>query len=330
MMMSGIRAVALLLGMILAFNCNAEINIGVAIPNQGEIQGKAPKILDSRLKTAISTCGVSSTQWGDFFLVPTAIVLNEDLVEAAMANIYKVELDLTLSIEQLATGTNYGSETWSVKGTGKSRDAAILNAVSSWRGDSRFTQYIDRSKKAIEEYFTTNCQALINKAQQKAKAGEYEEALATLSSFPTNIPGAEKVLAEMNSIYDQMIAKDCGAALNQARSALAMSDYQTAAEYLANIDAMSPCASDAAVMQNKIRTSIAEDDQRQYQREQAELDRQERQENARMMSEERLKTASMQSNERRERARLKAISDVAKAYYGRKVVNNYHAHYHIW
>lgn len=298
---------------------SAEINIGVAIPTQGELQGKAPKVLDSRLKTAISTCGVSSTQWGDFFLVPTATIINEELVEAGMANIYKIELDLTLSIEQLATGTNYGSETWSVKGSGKSRDAAILNAVSSWRGDHRFTEYINRSKKAIEEYFATNRDALINKARQKAKAGEYEEALAVLSSFPTNIPGAESVLAEMNSIYDLMIAKDCGAALNQARSALAMSDYQTAAEYLANIDATSPCASEAAAMQDKIRTSIAEDDQLQYQREQAELDRQDRQENARMKSEE-----------RREKARLKAISDVAKAYYGRKVVNNYNTHYHVW
>lgn len=302
-----------------AFVASAEINIGVAIPTQGEIQGKAPKVLDSRLKTAISTCGVSSTQWGDFFLVPTATIINEELVEAGMANIYKIELDLTLSIEQLATGTNYGSETWSVKGTGKSRDAAILNAVSSWRGGQKFTDYIGRSKKAIEEYFTTNRQALINKARQKAKAGEYDEALAVLSSFPTNIPGAESVLAEMNSIYDLMIAKDCGAALNQARSALAMSDYQTAAEYLANIDATSPCASEAAAMQKKIRTSIAADDERQYQREQAQLDREERRENA-----------VIQSNERREKARLKAISDVAKAYYGRKVVNNYHAHYHVW
>ncbi len=294
----------------------AEINIGVAIPNDGQVSEKSLRMLDSRLKREVSSCGVSSTQWGDFFLVPKLTVASEETIETGMKKIFSMEIDMTLSIEQLATGTNYGSETWTLKGTGDTRDKAMLNAFNNWRGGSTFSSYIDKSKRSIEEYFVSNRQALLNKASQKAKAGEYDEALAILSSYPTNLQGSDAVIAQMTKIYEQMLANECGLAIQQARSALAINDYGTAAYYLAQIKPDSPCVTESHKLQDRIRSQSKQDQDEEYARQQAEADRAERREGARLRSAERL-----------EKARIKAVSDIAKAYYQR---TQRHYHYHVW
>lgn len=302
---------------LVALSAQAEINIGVAVPEQGNIQGNAIRILNSRLKTAVTQCGVSSTQWGDFFLVPTATVTSEEVVETGMSKITRYEIDMTLTIRQLTTDTDYGAQSWKLKGTGTTREKAMMNAFSAWKSDAEFRHFIESSKQSIETYFVTNREALMGKARQKANAGQYDEALAILSSYPTNLEGSGQVLAEMNAIYDHMLANECGEALLQARSALAMEDYSTAAEYIAHIAPDSPCVAEAKELQVKITARRDAVDQRQYQREQAQLDRDERQANA-----------ARSSHERLEKARYNAIASVAKAYYNRRMPTyHYHIHY---
>lgn len=300
-----------------ALCAHAEINIGVAVPEQGNIQGDAIRILDARLKTAVTQCGVSSTQWGDFFLVPTATITGEELVETGMGKITRFEIDMTLTIRQLTTETDYGAQSWQLKGSGTTRDKAMMNAFSTWKSDAAFRNFIESSKQSIEAYFVSNREALLGKARQKANAGQYDEALAILSTYPTNLEGSDKVLGEMNAIYDHMLANECGEALLQARSALAMDDYSTAAEYIAHVAPDSPCMDEARELQAKITARRDAVDQLQYQREEAQRDREERQANAERNSRERL-----------ERARYNAITSVAKAYYNRRMPSyHYHIHY---
>lgn len=301
-----------------ALPLDAEINIGVAIPKQGEIQGQCVRMLDSRLKRAISDCGVSSAQWGDFFLVPTATVSEEEIIETGMSNIYKVQVDLTLGVCQLANDATYGSESWTLKGSGPNREKAMMSAFTNWKGGPQFTGFIEETKKKIEDYFISNRASLLAKAKQKTECGEYEEALAILNTYPSNLDGFSEVLDQINSTYLRLSQSDCSAIMLQARSALAMSDYQEAANQLAAIDAMSPCAEEAKEMQAKIRANIKAEEQEAYARQEADKDRAER-----------IQMAHLNSSERREKARLKAAAEITKAYYQR-TQPTYYMGYHIF
>lgn len=283
----------------------AEISIGVAIPDSDSLLGEnGMKMLSSRLKTAVSTCGVASDQWGDFYLVPTVAVTDEKVAETGMRNVYNVTVDLTLNVSQLPGNAEYGSDFWTLKGCGASRQKAISEALGKFRADARFKEFVAAVKGKIEDYFVQNREALLSRAKRLASTQQYDEAIATLYSYPANLQGYETVNAAISDIYRMSLANDCGSLLQAARSAFASHQYEEAAQILADINPQSACAAEAKTLQNEIHSRIQSDIIRSERREDAEKER----------------AAKTESR------RLTAIQNMVKAYY-KRTWPQYHYHF---
>ena len=76
-----------------------EVNIGVVVPEQqAEIQNDAFNLLNTRLKAVAAKNGVASDVFGEFVMYPVVNVLDSQLVEGGMRNMYLVEVDLDLFV----------------------------------------------------------------------------------------------------------------------------------------------------------------------------------------------------------------------------------------
>ena len=93
--------------------------IGVIVPdNQEKIDNSACKMLHTRIQQLMASVGCSSMQRSGLIVYPTINILNEELVEGGLKNIYITELEITLFIYHIDTKTHFGSYAFNVKGNG--------------------------------------------------------------------------------------------------------------------------------------------------------------------------------------------------------------------
>lgn len=294
----------LIVVLMLSFSLRAqnEITIGLIMPEE-ELNGIKPdayKLLQTKLEKMLTTSGVSS-YGGDFVMYPTVNIVEENLIEGGIKNFFKVKIELNLNIVNLSSSTLFSSESWPLTGTAERwRSDAVRNAFTQLKGtDPRFKAFVDVTKKKICEYYETNKAAILSKASTLASTGEYEEALAVLSVYPSQVSGYNEAQELMQKIYLQYVNANAARIMNEARAAYAIKDYANAVELAAQIPSESSYYKEAKTIIDQIRATVN--------KEQDEA-------NARAM-----KALEMAADV--EKTRINAAASVARAYYGRTVVN---------
>lgn len=272
--------------------------ISVAMPNNCVLDNNSKSLLKNKLLAMASTEGVASMECCAIALVPEVNVLNKELVEGGMRNIVTTELTITITVRNILTNAVFSSTTINTKGEGYSDAEAIRTAIRKIEPD-RYVQFIKTAKTKIIDYYRSNTSALIAKANTLANQQRFDEALATLSSYPESLSGYPQVAKAIAAIFKKAQTQYCSEILLAARAAYAERDFEGAAGLASTIDGSSNCASEAKALLNSIRNSAD-----QVYRDQVNAERQERQ------SKERVATAT-----------IKAARDVAVAYYKRQ--NNY-------
>lgn len=280
----------------------SDITIGLLMPEE-EIDGVKPssyKLLQSKLENMLTAAGVSAAG-GDFVLYPVVNIVDENLIEGGIKNFFKVKIELTLNVANLTSKTIFSSESWPLTGTAERyRSDAVRNAFNQLKGnDSRFKAFVELTKTKIGEYYETNKGSILKKASTLASTGDYEEAIAILSGYPSQVSGYNEAQNLMQKIYLQYVNGNAARILNEARAAYATKDYESAVNLASQIPAESSHYKDAKSIINQVRSTIN--------KEQAPA-------NARAM-----KALEMAADVQKTRAR--AAASVARAYYSRRVVN---------
>lgn len=289
----------LLITLITAIGINAEdAYISVAMPSDSPLDNNTKSILKNKLLNIASAEGVASMECSAIAMIPEVNVLSKELVEGGMRNITTLELSITITVRNILTNAIFNTITISAKGNGYSETEAMRSAIKSIE-PSKHLQFIKTSKEKIIAYYRNNTSSLIAKANTLASQQMYDEALATLSSYPESLSGYPQVAVAISSIFKKAQTQYCSEILLAARAAYAQRDYDGAAGLASTIDATSSCASEAKALLASIRRSAEQEYKNQL-----EMERQER------MSRERVATAT-----------IKAARDVAVAYYKRQ--NNY-------
>ena len=286
-----------------------EISIGMVFPDKDEtLDQQSYKLLQSKLQQLMSNNGVDASDQSDFLIYPVVNVVSDELVEGGMQTLHRYDIELTFNVLQYSTRAMFGSTTWSLHGDGFSVSKAFMNAVSSIsRNDPRFERFISDVKQKIVNYYIGQRDALIRKAETLAAQGQYEEAIAVLTPYPSGIAGSNEIDSHITGIFVRYQKANCTQSLQRARAAFAARDYDKALALVADLDATSSCASQAKQLTEQIRRQVNSDHQ-------AELKRQERWEQ---------QAASL------EKERIRAARDVAKAYYQRTYPPvTYHMIYH--
>ena len=298
------KSLLLLFGIVFTLSIQAQSNItiGLVMPSE-ELNGIRPdafSLLQSKLDKVLTTSGVA-TNGGDFVLYPVVNIIEESLIEGGIKNFFKVKIDLTLKVANLTTKTVFSSASWMLVGSSERvKSDAVRNAFSQLKStDPSFKTFLETTKGKICEYYESNKSAIFTQASSLANTGKYDEAMAMLLNYPSQVSGFEESQQLMQEIYLQYIESNAARILNEARAAYATKDYETAVNLAAQIPSESSKYDEAKSIINQVRTTIN--------KEQAEK-------NARIMK-------SLEIAADVEKTRINAIASVARQYYSRRVVN---------
>ncbi len=293
-----------LLGIVLSVSVKAQsdLTIGLVMPSEeiDEVKPDAYKLLQSKIEKVLTTSGVA-TYGGDFVLYPIVTIVDENLIEGGIKNFFKVKINLTLNIANLSSQTVFSSESWLLTGTAeRTRSAAVKNAFAQLNsGDPNFRIFIDDTQKKICKYYESNKKEIITKASTLASIGKYDEAIALLSGYPSQVSGYDDAQRLLQKIYLQYINANAACIMNKARSAYALNDYESAVNFAAQIPYDSSHYNEAKSLINQVRSTV--------EKERSDA-------NARLMKSLEI-AADVQKN------RINAAASVAREYYSRRVVN---------
>lgn len=266
-----LSAVVLLLCNMLFANAQESDNIVLSAyvsPTCGVPQNSYT-VLNSKLSQLITRNGFAEIQNQRFILTAKVDVITEDITDTAPA-MFAYTLNFNLYIGDGVTGQLFSSTAVEAKGVGLTKDKAYMNALRSLNvRHPAFREFINEGKDKIVEYYTRNCDKIIQKAQVLAASQEYEQAMYELSLIPNVCSDCYNKASNMiMSIYKSKTDEEGEILLAQARAAWnAGQDWDAAQEacsILAQINPVSAAFTKAQALEKQIAARVQALDKREW------------------------------------------------------------------
>jgi hypothetical protein len=223
--------------------------------------------LESKITQITTKAGLSASGYDQTFVIyPKFAVYETNVVEGGMQNITLVTAELSLFIMQVSNSLLFSSVSKSLKGSGKTAELAITNAISQIPvSDKAFATFVAEGKQKIIQYYEANCQDIIKKADTYIEMQQYEQALGLLMSIPEEISTCHnKVLAKSIVVFKAYQNQNCMKLLQQAKAKSAAQDYDGALEILADIDPSSNCNKEQQTLIKSIEDKVSEEMKKQW------------------------------------------------------------------
>jgi len=103
--------------------------ISVAMLPNSILDNNTKLILKNKLISIVCAEGIASTECCAIAMVPEVTVLEENLVEGGMRNIYTQQLSISVVVRDLITNTMFNSVTITCRGEGYSKVECMRNAI---------------------------------------------------------------------------------------------------------------------------------------------------------------------------------------------------------
>ena len=221
------------------------------------------KLMATRLQQAVSKTGMSEYESYNFVLYPKINILSHDLTSTA-PTMAVINLELTLIVANGYQDKSiiFNSETFSLKGVGKSEERAMIEAARSLRSDdTKLQMFILKSRQAIVRYFAANCEAIIGEAQlmgkqaslavgrDPVKSNTAENQFARAVSLLYNIRSAnyscyQSSIEKINQILEDYDQFACQLYLGRAKNHWAARQIEQTVFYLNKIPPSQKCRSE--------------------------------------------------------------------------------------
>ncbi len=214
-----------------------EIAFALSVGNC-QLSDNTAKMLRSKFLPAMTESGVETAEVSTIAIKPEISFVNKQ----------------NFVCTNLATSTTFASCVVTVRGEGFSDDDAIKNAISKLSAqDKRLTDFVNKAKDKIIDYYQHNLNSVISRARTFANIQQYGEGLALLFSCPATISGYTKVNNEITTIYRQYQTQECNNVIQKARAEFSNGNFDAAVEYLQQIDMTSSCATEAKQLCTQIK-----------------------------------------------------------------------------
>lgn len=177
-----------------------------------------------------------------------------------------VDLEVSVYIVNLTENIIAAETSFAVRGMDKSEDGAVVRAINKINArNPAVRSFMASAREKIIDYYATRVPTIIAKAQSLSDRGEYEEAIATLSAVPESIDEYPLVVEKITATYTQMVDKFATMALQDAKSKVALRDYEGALDALMAVDPSSTLYSQATSMVDSIKSTIDEKERAEMQ-----------------------------------------------------------------
>lgn len=223
--------------------------------------------LESKITQITTKAGLAALSYNQTFVIyPKFAIYESNVVEGGMQDITVVTAELSLFIKQVSNNLLFSSINKTLKGSGKTKELAITNAISQIPvSDKDFRIFITRGKQKIIAYYEANCDDILIKADSYIKMQQYDHALGLLMSVPEEIPLCyERVITKSTETFKAYQNHVCAEKIQQAKTASASMKYIDALSYLSQINASTACYQEAQSLIKTIETKITTEEIKQW------------------------------------------------------------------
>ncbi len=271
-----------------------DVFISVAMPSNSVLDNSTKTLLKNKLLAICTTNSVAATECGAIAMIPEVSILDEQLVETGMRNLYTTEVNVSVSVINIITNTIFNTLNLTSKGDGYSKTEALRSAIKKIN-EQKYGEFARVTKKKVADYYSSNSANLINKANTLCAQQLYDEAIALLATYPESLPNYPQISIAIQKIYQQYLTQNCEEIMMMAHAEYAKRNFEKAADLAASVDPSCSCFNSAKTLLS----SIKKDNDIVYQNE-IESQKEE------MKSKEKIATAT-----------INAAKDIAVAYFKR-------------
>lgn len=229
------------------------------VPDQvDEISADVKSMLQSKLNQIVAAKGIGGVTINPRFVILVKVnVLTKDII-AGPPTMIAQNLELNFYVADATENTIFSSLSIELKGVGTSQTKAYIDAIKNINPkDKRIGDFVEEGKNKIIDYYNTNCEILIAKANSSAKTGDFDAAILKLSTIPDVCEKCyEKSLDNIEQIYQKKIDVECALILKNAKFAWQSNQTkvgaQKVAEELNNLSPFSSCQNEADSLMKQI------------------------------------------------------------------------------
>ena len=246
-----------------------DIYISVVQPERNEIPQEAAKLLEDKMHQLITANGVADTDPNCRFIITVkSNIVTKDIIGGAPQRISQ-KVDFTFMIGDVIENKVYESYTLSTIGIGINENKAYINAITKMKmNNPQFTQFLEKSKEKIIQYYAARCEQIKMEAKQQAANHNYQQAIYQLMQVPNICDCAEECQTMMIEYYENYTETTAAELFNDAKSKWASAPNAKGASMAADIIARIPAGTkvqdgvDALIAE--INEKLREDEKRDW------------------------------------------------------------------
>ena len=153
--------------------------------NDLEIPEGAKRMLLTKMKQICTKNGLAGDGNNPFFVMDAAVdVLSKEIMPTAPP-MHALNLSVSFFIKDAMNGNVYSEANIEVKGVGKNETKAYTMGLKNIKATQGvFKAMVERGKTKIIEFYNSDCDFIVSKAQALHKQGNSEEAIKVLKTVP--------------------------------------------------------------------------------------------------------------------------------------------------
>lgn len=252
--------------------CNVPLAVIVENPDSS-LSPSETNAIGMRLRRALMAEGFGAPDSTAAFALEASVRESlRDIIPGTrptVAIIYETDIALVNRL----TGETLSQHSLRLTGTGANESAARNSAVKSLNPNNRqLRRFMGHTDSDIANFYLSQLRTIETRALTLSRNGEYQKAMALLTTVPECIPDYSTVRETMETVWQQFRDEDCRTKYSLAKAAWFSTQNeqgaQLAAAYLAAIPEQSDCMENAELLMNEIRQWVANENERRQNLEQ--------------------------------------------------------------
>lgn len=221
-------------------------------------------LMTNKLRQIVVKNGiVGGSDASNFAITANVDEISKEIIAGSPTK-YIYVLNVNLYIVDTYDRKVYASTTVEVRCAGNSATKAYVEGIKRLSPSNAEVQaFVKNGKQKILAYYDKNYKNIIKQARAKASVYEYEEALYLLMAVPVCSTGYDACMAEVKTIFQQYVDRQCDENLANAQAAwmsgFSKANASTAAVFLSEIYPDAACYKDAQALVKEIKKHMGEE-----------------------------------------------------------------------
>lgn len=230
----------------------------VLADDMGNVPTAARKMLLNKLQQIATRNGLGGVALDPNFIITATVDEESKDVTSTAPPMIALRLNINLYIIDYANKTTLAQVSKSVKGVGKNETKAYIQGIKTLNPKSTaFRKLVKDGKEKIVEYYNTNCDIIMKKADALKSQEKYEEAISLLMSVPeVCMECYADAMDAVGPIHKEMVSQNCNNYLETAKQSWLDGNLEYARRNLMLIEPGTKCYESATALAEKINREL--------------------------------------------------------------------------